>query len=281
MAAGDPTYILGHSKDELDRLVHQSRLFGQLTEQALVQAGIGAGMRILDVGCGAGDVSFLCGRMAGPRGEVIGVDRSPEAIAEAKERGRSAGVSNVRFVRDDLHRFAPDGAFDAVVGRLVLMYFADPASILRRLASFAPAGGIVAFQEIVMTTARSSPRCDEFDRAVERIEETFVRGGFDPDFGLRLRSVFRDAGLGLPEMIGAQRVEAGPDSPVYATVAGLARSLLPAMEATGVATAAELRVETLAERLRAEVVTNDAVVVTPTLIGAWTRRPNGRRLSIS
>jgi hypothetical protein len=81
-----------------------------------------------------------------------------------------------------------------------------------------------------------------------------------------------DPPAGAPPLQGA-RVEGGSDSPVYAYVAQTTRTLLPLMERTGVATAAEVGVDTLAARLREEVVAADAVVVPPPLIGAWARKP--------
>jgi hypothetical protein len=61
-------YILGHDRDELDRLIYQARFFGGLTEEVLRRAGLAPGMRVLDVGCGTGDVSFLAARLVGPTG---------------------------------------------------------------------------------------------------------------------------------------------------------------------------------------------------------------------
>jgi SAM-dependent methyltransferase len=81
-----PRYILGHDRDELDRLIDQARFFGDLTEEVLRRAGVGPGMRVLDLGCGTGDVSFLAARLVGPTGAVLGVDRSPEAVAVAERR---------------------------------------------------------------------------------------------------------------------------------------------------------------------------------------------------
>ena len=65
------TYILGHDADELDRLIAQARFFGDLTEEVLRRAGVGPGMRVLDLGCGTGDVSFLAARL---REEVVALD---------------------------------------------------------------------------------------------------------------------------------------------------------------------------------------------------------------
>jgi SAM-dependent methyltransferase len=91
-------YILGHDRDELDRLIYQARFFGDLTEEVLRRAGVGPGMTVLDVGCGTGDVSFLAARLVGPTGTVVGVDRSAEAVAVAERRAREAGLGNVSFV---------------------------------------------------------------------------------------------------------------------------------------------------------------------------------------
>jgi hypothetical protein len=52
-------YALGYSAGEERRLALQARMFGRLTEDLLRHAGIGAGMHVLDIGCGVGDVSFL------------------------------------------------------------------------------------------------------------------------------------------------------------------------------------------------------------------------------
>ena len=90
-------YVFGHSDAELQRLIDQSRFLGDLTEQVLRQAGLGPGMRVLDIGCGAGDVSFLAASLVGATGSVLGIDKSPEAVALAHKRAVQAGLSNVQF----------------------------------------------------------------------------------------------------------------------------------------------------------------------------------------
>ena len=97
-----PRYILGHDRDELDRLIDQARFFGDLTEEVLRRAGVEPGMRVLDVGCGTGDVLFLATRLVGPTGAVLGVDRSAAAVAVAERRARDAGLGNVSFVVQEL-----------------------------------------------------------------------------------------------------------------------------------------------------------------------------------
>jgi SAM-dependent methyltransferase len=266
-------YILGHANEELERLISQGRFLGDLTAHFLRLTGLQPGMRVLDVGCGAGDVSFVIASIVGPTGSVTGMDRSPDSVALASQRAAAAGLPNVRFVVGDAVDFTAEDPVDAVVGRLVLMYFAEPAAVLRRLLSFVKPGGIVTFQDFDMTAPKSEPHCPLFETAIERLRETFARAGADHRMGLKLGRVFEDAGLPTPRMLLGARVERGPDSMVYDQVTQITRTLLPLMEKTGVATAEAVGIDTMAGRLRDEALTRRATLVAPSLIAAWTRKP--------
>jgi SAM-dependent methyltransferase len=266
-------YILGHHRDELDRLIYQARFFGDLTEEVLRRAGLAPGMRVLDVGCGTGDVSFLAARLVGPTGAVLGVDRSAEAVAVAQSRARDAGLANVSFVVQDLSEVTVAAPVDALVGRLVLLYLDDPAAALRRLLEGVRPGGVVAFQEMDMGAIVCEPDCALWSAAADRIVQTFAQAGLDHRTGLKLARIYRGAGLSAPQTLQGARVESGPDSAVYAYVEQVTRTLLPLMERTGLATAVEVGLDTLAARLREEVEAADATVVPPPLIGAWARKP--------
>jgi ubiquinone/menaquinone biosynthesis C-methylase UbiE len=267
----NPDYILGHGEDELDRLLDQAHFYGDLTEHLFHLAGIQRGMRVLDVGCGVGDVTFLAARLVGSDGYVMGVDKSPEAIRTAEQRAQAAQLTNVRFVVQDIAQFTPDEPVDAVVGRLILMYLADPVGVIRRLLGTLKPGAIVVFQEMDMAAAKSEPTCEVFETTANRIRQTFARAGINFQLGLRLGRIFEETGLAAPQMIQGARVESGPYSPVYATVEQITRTLLPLMEKMEVATADEVQVETLAARLREEAIAKNAVVIPPPLIGAWAR----------
>src|SRR5882757_3846156 len=91
------TYVLGHADIEVERLLLQARLYDKDTEHALHLAGLRPGMRVLDVGCGPGDVSFLAARLVGPTGTVLGVDAAPEMIELAGARAAEQGLSAVHF----------------------------------------------------------------------------------------------------------------------------------------------------------------------------------------
>ncbi len=89
----DPEYL--HSQAERERLIVLAKLYEQYTRALFRDAALETGMRVLDVGCGAGDVSLLAASFVGPAGHVVGVDvgRRGAAGARASRRaGHAAGA---------------------------------------------------------------------------------------------------------------------------------------------------------------------------------------------
>jgi len=276
---GDPTdaYPLGYTDHEFARLERQGAIFREFTSDVLRRAGLTPGMRVLDIGCGVGDVSLLAAELVGPSGSVLGVDRSQESIAVATRRVTATGYAErINFVVGELGDFlsARQGTapFDALIGRLVLMYQADPVDVLRRLARMVRAGGTVALLEMVFPMFRSVPETPLFTLSIWRIATTLARAGAEIDMGSRLTNVFVDAGLPMPTAVFGGYTGSGPDSPVYAYVADGLRSVAPIAERLGTFTAAEADIDTLAERLAAQATELRACLMPPPLVGAWTRR---------
>ena len=81
----DIDYALGRSYAEYDHLIEQGELFRPLTERMLRSSGIRRGMRVLDVGCGVGDVSCLVAPIVGPGGRVVGADLDAAALKVAEK----------------------------------------------------------------------------------------------------------------------------------------------------------------------------------------------------
>jgi len=158
MASDDANeYALGYSERELKRLRRQAQLVNPITRQYLIEAGIEPGMRVLDVGSGAGDVAFLAAELVGPSGQVVGVDRSPDALALARSRAKEQSLANVTFLEGELSAMAFGQLFDAAIGRYVLCFQPDPAASLREISRLVRPGGIVLFHEPDRKQIRSYP----------------------------------------------------------------------------------------------------------------------------
>jgi SAM-dependent methyltransferase len=265
-------YALGRSEAETRRLIVQHQLYGPFTRRVLAGAGVTAGMKVLDVGSGAGDVALLVAQLVGPQGEVVGVDMNPEILEVARARVGAAGWANVAFQAGDVMGLALEGHFDAVVGRWVLQYTPDPVAVLRRVAGWLRPGGVVAFQEIDLSIPPRAYPAGPLHEQVARWT-TPPPGAPGPDslMGLKLFTTFLQAGLAAPQLRRDVPVGGGPGWPGYGYVAGTVRSLLPFLERMGMVRADDVDVDTLEDRLRAEVVGQDGIQLLPAIMGAWAR----------
>jgi len=271
----DQTYLMGRGEAETRRLISQSKLYGRFTRRLLEDAGVEKGMKVLDIGTGAGDLALMAAEMVGPTGSVVGVDQDPQVLKAASARAEAARLDNIWFYAGDFRQGVPgDGPFDAVVGRLVLLYAPDPAEALRGLVNHLNPEGIAAFGEFnfVAESALAHPSSPLWETMWNWMRAVIRKGGLDPATGYNLRRTFLHAGLPEPEMNLCSPVGGGPDWPGYDYAAESVRSMLPLIVKLGIATEEEVEIDTLARRLRAETVAADGVVKAPDLLDAWARK---------
>jgi SAM-dependent methyltransferase len=269
-AAAD--YALGRSDAETGRLIRQHQLYGPLTRQFLVGAGITAGMTVLDLGCGAGDVALLLADLVGPQGHVLALDTNQDILDVARERVRAAGWTTVTFRHGGIPRADLGADFDAVVGRWVLMYAPEPESLLREARGLLRPGGIVAFQEgDIRSSVRAYPPAPLHEQLVRLTTPPPGAPGPDIEMGLKLFRTFVQAGLPAPQLRHDAPVGGGASWPGYAYLTETVRSLLPFLTQVGATTPDQIDVDTLEDRLRAEVVEQNGIQILPPLVGAWTR----------
>lgn len=244
---------------------------GPMMERLLGDAGITTGMRVLDVGCGRGDVSSMVARLVGPTGHVVGIDRDAGSIAMAKERMREEGHASVELVVGDLLSAHGHGApFDAIVERRVLMYQPDGAAAVRALAECLRPGGIFAFQEADGTMIPASAGATPLhDRVIRWAWQTVAREGASTSMGLVLPGLLEAAGLALEGIRAEAVVQTASHRHVTASIV---RAILPRIVAHGVATEAEVDVQTLEARLEHELRATGHAVVSDVAISAWGRR---------
>ncbi|MBI2784742.1 MAG: class I SAM-dependent methyltransferase [Gammaproteobacteria bacterium] len=120
------------------------RQIGGLGDAMLRAAELGAGHRVLDVGCGCGATALQAAEHVGASGTVTGVDVSAPMLARARARARASqgGLSQVNFVEADVQADALGAAlYDRVISRFGVMFFTDPVAAFRNIrAAMAPAG---------------------------------------------------------------------------------------------------------------------------------------------
>jgi SAM-dependent methyltransferase len=273
------TYVFDANRTEEERrLIAQARLTDPIAERFLREAGVSAGMHVLDLGSGAGDTALLAARLVGETGSVLGIERSPETVALAQRRIGDAGVHNVRFRQGDVVDLqamlaaADLQEVDVVMGRLILMWVPDRAAVLRACAEGLKPGTLVWFMEGDLTYDYAMPAGPQWSQLRTWVIDTLGGLGVELRMGPRLCREFRDAGLPEPELRTVAVTAGAQSAPVWFWT-NIVRGVLPAMEKLGIATAAEVDLPTLEERLKAELEDHRAAMILPLGTIAWTRIP--------
>lgn len=268
-------YALSDTENEKKRLREQSRIIIETTRRVFDLAGIERGMRVLELGTGAGDVAILLSEMVGPEGEVVSIERNPEIQETARKRAESGGHGNIKFICRDIPQLKPEGVFDALAGRAVLMYIPGPDRVLAGLLESVRPGGVVVFQEVDFTLRPVViPPFPLFLKLWDMLYAVMEKSGTEMQMGFKLLPVYKQAGLPEPVM-HMDAFIGGSESGGLEWFVSTIRSLVPMMEKLGVATAAEVDIDTLKDRLTAEFAhsgVTDGLGMSNTWISAWTRK---------
>ncbi len=272
----DPSYVLGRSESEARSLQERAKFFNTPTRRLFEDAGVAAGMKVLDIGCGPGDVTLLAADLVGPTGHVVGVDMNPTIVATARARAQAAGMSQVSFIAGDIRNVDLEDRFDAVVGRFVLMYSGDPVASLRAALRVVRADGIAAFYEANMGAGVVSHPISAMHQLLGRwCSETFARGGVEMAMGTKLHQVFLAAGLPPPRLTMDTLIGGGREwleRFVSTFGASHLRSLMPQILEYGIATEDEIGIETFDQRFLEELLRQECVIQYFQCVGASARK---------
>jgi ubiquinone/menaquinone biosynthesis C-methylase UbiE len=231
-------------------------LRNEFFHRLLIDSGLRKGMRVLDVGCGAGDLSIMASELVGDTGEVVGFDISQEVLAVAKKAVSEKYLSTVTFVHADITEL-PDniGVFDMIICRRVLMYQSNTAQCIGSLLPFLSEDGKMVFQESdYMVTSFSSPLLPLHTKALNWLWDTVAKEGGNIHIGRQLYSEMKNAGLRISLLRSEailQTYESGSD------LGWVVKMMIPRMIKHNIVNAEELDVETLEEQLLEERKTSN------------------------
>jgi SAM-dependent methyltransferase len=240
------------------RLITLANLHADFVRDACRRAGLQVGGRAIDVGCGPLGALAALAELVGPEGVVVGLDMSPETLAQARPLLDGLGLARVALVQADINAAEPatlplPGPFDLAFCRCFLIHQTDPAATLRRIAPLVRPGGAIVVHELLDDERYPAfdppaPACERFYGLLTALLRA---RGVSPDAGRRFEAICAAAGVRL---VGQR----GFFSPIASTVqldfarAGLA-SVRERLVAAGLATEAEV------ERLDRELEAAKAV----------------------
>ena len=264
---------MGSTDHERQRLMRQGAILREFLARAFRYAGLAPGMRVLDLGCGVGDVAMLAADLVGTTGSVVGIDRDATSVAWANKRVAEAGYKNIHFQVGEFHEFTDTLPFDALVGRFILMYLPDPVAILRHLSQQLRPGAAIAFMEPDFTVeSRAFPESPQF-KGWSWISEVLRRSGARIDMGMRLYAAYREAGFANIATDVSHLSGCGINREMAEYFADTLRSVLPKIFEYGLATPEEVQIDTLADRMETAGREADPQWVGSRYISAWARKP--------
>lgn len=184
-------YVHGYDSQENTRLRDQATTLADLLHS---DTEYPAGSRVLEAGCGVGAQTVtLAGNS--PGASIVSVDISANSLAQAEEKVRSAGLTNVQFMQGDIFAlsFAPH-SFDHVFVCFVLEHLREPSVALRTLKAFLRPGGTITVIEGDHGSAYFHPDSDAARAAIRCQVELQSRAGGDALIGRALYPLLTGAG---------------------------------------------------------------------------------------
>ena len=183
--ANAPRYLHGTSPGEQERLTILNRL---MNEAALRELSLRGGERIVDFGCGLGQLSLAMALRAGVR--LVGIERSAEQLARAEQHElldlRQGDVAHPPLRAGE--------QFDLAHARFILEHVQDPLAVVRQMVLATKPGGRIVLQDDDHEILRCYPEPPGFTALWRAYERTYDRLGCDPYVGRRLVSLLHEAG---------------------------------------------------------------------------------------
>ena len=195
MSSTPSYYVHGTHPEEQRRL---SLLNDILNRGSLRELALKGGERILDLGCGLGQLTQGMAP-AQPGGRVVGIDRSVEQLEQARRLPAAPEAAPIEFREGDvlaLQLHAEEWAsFDVAHTRFVLEHVPDPLEVVRSMTRAVKIGGRVVLEDEDHDILRLWPGTPEVDRMWRAYVDSYLRRGNDPFVGRKLNALLHGAGV--------------------------------------------------------------------------------------
>jgi SAM-dependent methyltransferase len=267
MIAAMTGYVLSGGRPGYDRLAVLARDRWPDTRALLGRAGLSAGMRCIDVGCGGGAVTLEMARLVAPGGTVVGVDADEVKIGLARQVAAERQLGNVEFLALDVRDWAEPGGFDVVYSRFLLQHLSEPASLLRRMWAAVAGDGVLIVEDADFDGWCCDPPNEGLDFFLGSYRRVLARRGGDHAIGRKLRRYFLAAEIPDPQVRLVQPVHQGEARTLaWSTLQAVGDAILAERLATADELAAALA------SLRQLTDDPDALICGPRVFQLWSRR---------
>ncbi len=187
------SYVIGVGKDDEERLALLNELFGDTSRNLLLKAGLKPGIRVLEIGCGTGNMTHWIARKIGENGHVTAVDNSGDQIKIAKTN--CSDVNNISFIESSLFDLKDLAKFDVIYSRFLIMHLTTPFEAIQFLMQFLKPNGVIVCEEATNSVTACYPQSPVFQKNRELLMELLKKKGLDFDIGEKLYSYFQQLNL--------------------------------------------------------------------------------------
>ena len=207
-APGTPDYNIGFSEEHIEQLSRSTAA----TSAAYLLPHLKPGQRVLDFGCGPGNISVGLARAVAPGGELHCVDMAQSQVELAQALAASQGLDNVRFhVADVTNLPFEDGFFDVAHGHDVLAHVPDTRAALSEVMRTLKPGGIIGCREMICESCFTYPEFGVLEKSWEIFEDIVATDGGHPQMGKDLKGHLAAAGFADIRMTGSFDTYASPE----------------------------------------------------------------------
>ncbi len=265
-------YIMGRTSEEYQRLRRQAQIWESDTRRILKEIGIGSGANCLDIGCGPAEVSRVMGEVVGQNGRVTGVDSDGNLGREAFAVLEKTINSNFTFIEANIEEIdhLEGEPFDAIFIRFVLIHLRDPLAAMKKVYNWIKPGGYIIVQEYDFPAWEVYPEFDAWKEFKKVWYGVCEKAGRDVRIGLKLPSLFIDAGIGMPEGTDVVGRSGTLDRSLPMILAGY-KSVLPVALKMGLTT--ETRSQLFYEQMQNAPKEKFHSTLSPLLVSAWAKKP--------
>jgi SAM-dependent methyltransferase len=166
------------------------------SQNFLTQSGLCEGMRVLEIGCGAGSMTPWLSQKVGLRGRLVALDINQQEVERARRKVMETGLDNTEFIATSVENVLSLGReFDLIYGRFILMQLRNPFEVLEQLVSCLRPGGIIALDEPNQEADFAVPSCPPCDRANRLFVDYADRSGLNFRIGDHLYPMLSRLGV--------------------------------------------------------------------------------------
>ncbi|HEY1366767.1 MAG TPA: class I SAM-dependent methyltransferase [Gaiellaceae bacterium] len=262
-------YVIRGGREGYERLRLLARVRWPDTSELLARAGVGPGMRCLDLGCGGGAVTLELARLVGPQGSVTGIDMDEVKLSLGRAAAAERGLDRVEFRHVDVNDWDEPGRYDLVYSRFLLQHLSRPADLVRRMWAAVRPGGVLVAEDADFGALFCEPRNEGYE-FFERIYPRLLdANGGDWSTPRKLFGYFLAAGAPTPALRFVQGVASAGDGKLL--VLTTLEFIADAIVAVGLAT--EDEVSAACASLAAFAADESTLASEPRVFQLWSRRP--------